>query len=108
MSQALRAEWRDYSCAGICCSISRQALILRRRQTQHSGSATPVAVSAPQTEHRTAFFNPSGEIDRFACSRISGEITGSGFVCTFRLMRCPPALVSLWQKPVPRTTPLPV
>jgi hypothetical protein len=41
-------------------------------------------VSAPHTEQTGPFFKLSGEIDRFACSRISGEITGSGFACAFR------------------------
>ena len=41
----------DYSCAGICCSISFQALIFKRRQTQQSGSSPGIEVSAPQTEH---------------------------------------------------------
>ena len=49
---------------GICCSISRQALIFSLRQTQQSGSpaARPV-VSAPQTEHFSTFFSRSGEMD---------------------------------------------
>ncbi|SPF39957.1 hypothetical protein SBA4_2460007 [Candidatus Sulfopaludibacter sp. SbA4] len=78
-----------YSCAGICCSISRHALIFKRRHTQQSGSPTPLAVSAPHTEQTGPFFRLSGEIDRFACSRISGEITGSGFGCAFRLIMLP-------------------
>ena len=68
-----------YSCTGICCSISRQALIFSRRHTQQSGSSPPAVVSAPHTEHATAFFSRSGEIDRFACSRISGDMTVLGF-----------------------------
>ena len=62
-----------YSCMGVCCSISRQALILRRRQTQQSGSlAAKTMVSAPQTAHLAAFFRRSGEIDCFACSNSLG------------------------------------
>ena len=67
-------------------SISRQALILRRRQTQQSGSPEALAVSPPHTEHFAGFFNRTGEMERFACSRISGGTTGSAFGCNFRLM----------------------
>ena len=89
-------ERSRYSWAGICCSISRQALTLRRRQTQQSGSVDPIVVSAPQTEHKTTFFRRSVEIDCFACSRIWGGMTGSGFGCILRLMF--PVLFSLLQK----------
>ena len=61
-AQAHRGErLKVYSCAGICCSISRQALIFKRRQTQHSGSAAAMVVSAPHTEHLAAFLRRSGE-----------------------------------------------
>jgi len=89
-----------YSCAGICCSISRQALILRRRQTQQSGSLDTVEVSAPQTEQTGGFLSRSGEKARFACSRISGDTTTSGLICGFRFIS-PPALFSLWQNAFP-------
>src|ERR1022692_2014602 len=79
-------SWRGYSWAGICCSISRQALILRRRQTQQRGSLATVEVSAPQTEQIAGFFRRSGENARFACSRISGGTTISGFPSVFRLI----------------------
>ena len=57
--------------------MSRQALIFRRRQTQHKGSPEPSEVSAPQTEHFAGFLRLSVASDRLACSRISGAITGS-------------------------------
>src|ERR1700722_5016026 len=57
---------------GICCSISRQALILSRRHTQHSGSSPALIVSALQTEHLVAFLIRSAETARFASSRSSG------------------------------------
>src|ERR1035437_2504284 len=68
---------RRYSCAGICCSLSCQALILRRRQTQHSGSPPASEASAPQTEHFAAFVSRSGEMERLACSNNSLGTTGS-------------------------------
>jgi hypothetical protein len=71
------------------CSISRQALIFSLRQTQQSGSADPLLVSDPQTEHFTGFFNRSSEIDRFAPSSSSAGTTGSGFDCNFRLIDSP-------------------
>ena len=89
-TKALRPQNRfRYSWAGICCSMSRQALILRRRHTQHSGSEPATAVSAPQTEHFVVFFRRSVEIDCFACSRISGAMMGSDFGCTLRLIGFP-------------------
>jgi hypothetical protein len=92
-----------YSWAGICCSISRQALILRRRHTQHSGSVAAIAVSAPQTEHLTALVRRSGEMARFACSRISAGTTGSDLGCAFRLIPLQ-VLFSLWQMSHPETS----
>src|ERR1017187_8201525 len=85
-----------YSWAGICCSISRQALILRRRHTQHNGSVAAMVVSAPQTEHLTTLLRRSGEMARFACSRISTGTTGSDLGCAFRLIPLQ-VLFSLWQ-----------
>ena len=98
------AFWRArYSWAGICCSISRQALIFSRRQTQHKGSAATMVVSAPQTEHLTALVRRSGEIARLACSRISAGTSVSGFGCAFRFMRLQ-VLFSLWQMSRPETS----
>src|SRR5579863_1762640 len=77
-----------YSCAGICCSTSRQALIFSRRHTQHSCSAPPAGVSAAHTTHLTGALPRSVASERFAFSRISGEITGSGLTCSLRLMVC--------------------
>ena len=81
---------RRHSCAGIWgCSMSRQALILRRRHTQQSGSLPTADVSPPHTEHFTVCLRRSGEIESFACSRISGGTTDSGFSCAFRFIRSP-------------------
>ena len=72
---------------GACCSISRQALILSRRQTQHSGSLPPkTIVSAAHTEHFAAFLKRSVDIDCFACSSISAGTTGSDFICNLRFI----------------------
>jgi hypothetical protein len=76
-----------YSWAGICCSISFQALILRRRHTQHKGSSPALEVSAPHTEHGAAFLSSrSGETDRFACSNRSAGTTASGLICGLRFI----------------------
>ena len=75
-----------YSCAGICCSTSRQALILSLRHTQQSGSAAPEGVSAEHTTHLTGALPRSVVSERFALSRISGEITGSDLACGLRFM----------------------
>ena len=98
--EGLIPRWRAdaaYSWAGICCSMSRQALILRRRHTQHSGSLPPVEVSPPQTVQRAGFFSRSGEMASFACSSISAGTTVSVFGCALRLMAIPDPL-SLSQK----------
>jgi len=72
---------------GACCSISRQALILRRRQTQQSCSLDAKAiVSAPQTEQLHAFFRRSGDMDCLACSSISAGTTGSDLGSVLRFM----------------------
>ena len=42
LRRTAEAPVATYSCTGICCSISRQALIFRRRQTQHRGSARQI------------------------------------------------------------------
>jgi hypothetical protein len=76
-----------YSCIGAWCSMSRQALIFRRRQTQHSGSSEPSAVSDPQTKHLTGgFFARSVEMDWHASSNNSAGITGSDFAVVLRRM----------------------
>jgi hypothetical protein len=87
--------------------MSRQALILRRRHTQQSGSVADAEVSPPQTEHLADFFSLSAEIACFACSSISTGTTGSSLVCGLRLI---PSLgsVSLWQKHGPRYNYYPV
>src|SRR6185369_18055914 len=57
-------------------------------QTQQSCSlAARAMVSAPHTEHLHAFFRRSGEIDCFACSRISAGITGSDLDCSLRFIK---------------------
>ncbi len=84
-----RKPWRAYSWAGICCSISRQALIFRRRQTQHKGSFPALVVSAEQTEHLASLVMRSGETDRLACSSRSGGTTGSILVCIFLFIQRP-------------------
>jgi len=83
---------RNYSWAGICCSISRHALIFRRRQTQHNGSSAAIVVSAPQTEHFTVLVRRSGEMARRACSRISAGTTVSDFGCALRFIVLVPPL----------------
>ena len=62
-----------------------------------------MVVSAPQTEHLTAFVNRSGEMARLACSSISAGTTGSDFSCAFRLMRLQ-VLFSLCQMSRPETS----
>jgi hypothetical protein len=67
----------DYSCAAICESVSRHALIFNRRHTQHKPSVEFGAHSVPQTVHlamRGAF---SASDSRFASSKISFGTTGS-------------------------------
>ena len=71
-----------YSCAAICWSESRHALIFNRRHTQHRSSANCGPVSGvhdpPHTPHRlAAAIGRSGSIDFFAISKISGEMIGS-------------------------------
>ena len=101
--EALMLEWEEvaqlieanyvaqaYSCIGICCSISRQALILSLRQTQQSGSpAARTVVSALHTEHFSSFFRRSGETDFFACSNRPAGTTCSGFGWILRFIRTP-------------------
>jgi hypothetical protein len=71
---------------GIDCSISRHALIFKRRQTQHKSSLAVAGVSAPQTEHFESFLSLSVLKDSFACSSISAAITASTLGCIFLLM----------------------
>ncbi len=71
-----------YSCADICWSESRHALIFKRRHTQQRSSDSCGPVSGvhdpPHTPHLfVAAIGRSGSIDFFAISRISGETTGS-------------------------------
>ncbi len=75
-----------YSCAGICWSDSRHALIFKRRQTQQSPSAELGAHGEPQTTHFavslvTSLFNAC-----CALSRISLETTVSGGGTGFRFI----------------------
>jgi hypothetical protein len=48
-----------YSCAGICCSTSRQALIFKRRHTQQSWSPWSRLPAEPQTVHLSVGFGLS-------------------------------------------------
>src|SRR5579862_6575096 len=57
--------------------MSCHALIFRRRQTQQRCSEAASVTSAPQTVHLVTLFALSGEMDRLACSRISGETIGA-------------------------------
>jgi hypothetical protein len=75
-----------YSCADIWWSESRQALILRRRQTQHKFSASELDVGgpvsgvheAPQTAQGLGgAVGRSASTDLFAISKIWGAIIGS-------------------------------
>jgi len=67
-----------------------------------------MVVSAPQTEHLgAALLKRSGEIESFACSRISAGTTVSDFGCALRFIwnllnsQC---LFSIWQMSRPDTT----
>src|ERR1019366_1082440 len=78
---------RPYSCIGICCSISRHALIFSLRPPQQSGPpAAATVVSAPHTEHFSAFLRRSGDTDFFACSSRSAGTTGSGLTWILRFI----------------------
>ena len=82
---------------GICCSISRQALIFKRRHTQQRGSLPTVVVSPPHTEHfATLVVSLSLEIDRLACSSRSAGTTGSGlpWIFLFILDPVPPTTIA--------------
>ena len=83
-------EASGYSWAGICCSDSYQALIFRRRHTQHRCSAEFDAHSAPHTTHFAAGGNLSGCASRLALARISLEITGSVAGILFLRIRSSP------------------
>lgn len=78
-----------YSCADICWSESRHALIFKRRHTQHKSSASCGPVNGvqdpPHTPHRLTAIGRSCSIDFFAISRISGEMMGSALVFFFIL-----------------------
>jgi hypothetical protein len=66
-------ERKRYSCAGICVSVSRQALSLRRRQTQHKPS---VELGAHGSAHTTQGFGfstrPASSIFRASSIKASG------------------------------------
>jgi hypothetical protein len=72
-----------YSWADSCWSLSRQALIFRRRQTQQRSSSLLVCgpvngvEAAPQTGHRLEMTARSTSMDLFAISKIRGEMIGS-------------------------------
>jgi hypothetical protein len=46
---------RDYSCAGICVSLSRHALNFRRRHTQHRPSEDAGEQGSPHTTQGFGF-----------------------------------------------------
>ncbi len=80
-----------YSCADICWSESRHALIFKRRHTQQRSSDSCGPVSGvhdpPHTPHLfVAAIGRSASIDFFAISRISGETTGSALGFFFILV----------------------
>jgi hypothetical protein len=81
-----------YSCAEICWSESRHALIFRRRHTQQrfssSGTCGPVKgiQGAPQTAHGFDGAGRSGSTDFLAISKISGEMIGSAIGFFFMLL----------------------
>lgn len=66
----------DYSCIGICESVSRQAESLRRRQTQHRPSVDAGAVSSPQTTQGAGRFMRSDSMARLASSISASGTTG--------------------------------
>ena len=67
----------SYSCAEACWSLSRHALIFRRRQTQHNPSAEFGEQAEPQTTHFVVRFSVSASSEPVACSRMRLSITGS-------------------------------
>ena len=84
----LKTRPTDYSWADSWGSESRQALIFRRRQTQHKFSSSPLEAAvlgpvngvqeAPQTAHGLAGdAGRSASNDFFAKARICGEMMGS-------------------------------
>ena len=64
-----------------CESLSRQALIFNRRQTQHKGSVEIGAASLPHTAQGAGRRGVSAWRESLACSRISLEtiVAGTGF-----------------------------
>ena len=88
-----------YSCAEICWSASRQALIFNRRQTQQrfssSGAGGPAkgVHRVPHTPQRLAAGVRSDSTDFFAKSRISGAMIGSAvdffFMVDFTIVQKP-------------------
>jgi hypothetical protein len=91
LSLERKPQNRFYSCADICWSVSRQALIFKRRQTQQRSSSAgwgPVSgvQEAPHTAHRFAAMGRSPSTDFLAISNISGEIIGSAIGFFFILV----------------------
>lgn len=80
-SKERKNGYRAYSCADICWSESRHALIFKRRHTQHRSSASCGPVKGvqelPHTPQLLLAIDRSGSIDFFAISKISGEMMGS-------------------------------
>jgi hypothetical protein len=82
-----------YSCAEICWSESRHALIFSRRQTQQRSSPglgpAGGVQEAPHTAHGLSTAGLGVSTDFFAISKICGEMTGSGsgffFIAAFTI-----------------------
>jgi hypothetical protein len=64
--------------------MSRQALILRRRQTQHRSSCEEGLPGDPQTTQREGAFDRSTTTEALAFARISLGTTGSILGCGLR------------------------
>jgi hypothetical protein len=80
-----------YSCADICWSESRHALIFKRRHTQHRFSSSAIGgpvrgmQAAPHTAHAFDGAGRSASTDFRAIAKISGEIMGSAIGFFFML-----------------------
>lgn len=93
-----RQEREAYSAIGICCSMSRQALIFKRRQTQQSDSDCSVAPFEPQTRHWNVFRGFGSNSVCPADSRIAGSTPGISIgglerIAFLTLLSRPPAAV---------------
>lgn len=77
--------------------MSRQALILRRRQTQHRSSCEEGLPGEPQTTQREGAFDRSTTTEAFAFARISLGTTGSVLGCGLRFAM---ATYTIEQNPV--------